>query len=86
MSDLAAFFDVGVAFDEFSHFKDGERLLYNGPDGTPQEIYVKPKVATSAGLALRVNLFGAIIIEPYLAYPFEENSKFIFGLNLMPGF
>jgi Tol biopolymer transport system component len=86
MSDIAAFFDVGVAFDEFSHFSKGERILIKGSDGTPQEIFAKPKIAKSAGLSLRVNLFGAIIIEPYFAYPFEKNSKFIFGLNLMPGF
>lgn len=86
MSDLAAFFDIGVAFDEFSHFKDGERILTKDTSGIPVETFRKPKIAKSAGVALRVNLFGALIIEPYFAYPFETNSKFIFGLNLMPGF
>ena len=86
MSDIAAFYDIGVAFDEFSHFSEGERILIKGPDGTPLEIFAKPKIASSAGVSLRINLFGAIIIEPYFAYPFEKNSKFIFGLNLMPGF
>ena len=86
MSDLAAFFDIGVAFDEFSHFSKGELILIKGEDGLPQNISVKPKIAKSAGISLRVNLFGALIIEPYFAYPFEEKSKFVFGLNLMPGF
>jgi hypothetical protein len=85
-SDLAVFFDIGVAFDEFRHFSEGEEILVRDEFGFPQLIGVKPKIAKSAGVALRVNLFGAMIIEPYFAYPFEKNSRFIFGLNFMPGF
>lgn len=86
LSDLAFFYDAGVAFDEFSHFKDGEPILVKGDDGTPMEIRIKPRIVQSAGVALRVNLFGALILEPYLAYPIEKDSKFVFGLNFMPGF
>lgn len=39
----------------------------------------------SAGVSLRVNLFGALILEPYYARPFLDNSKFVFGLNILPG-
>jgi hypothetical protein len=39
----------------------------------------------SAGVSLRVNLFGAMVLEPYYAYPFFDNSRFIFGLNILPG-
>ncbi len=85
-SDLALFFDIGVAFDEFSHFDTGEKILIKDGSGLPKPIYVKPKLVKSAGVALRVNLFGALVVEPYLAYPIEENSKFVFGLNFMPGF
>lgn len=85
-SDLALFFDAGTAFDEFSHFKDGERLLVKDEKGVPYEIFVKPKIASSAGVSLRINILGSIVVEPYFAYPIEKNSKFIFGLNLMPGF
>ena len=81
LSDLALFADIGVAFDEFSHFKDGEPININGITEN-----IKPKIAKSVGISLRVNLFGALIIEPYLAYPIEEKSKFVFGLNFMPGF
>ncbi len=81
LSDIALFADIGVAFDEFSHFKDGEPINVNGITEN-----IKPKIAKSIGLSLRVNLFGALIVEPYLAYPIEENSKFVFGLNFMPGF
>ena len=85
-SDLALFFDAGVAFDEFSHFKDGEPIIVKGSNGKPEQIFIKPKIVKSVGISLRINLFGALVIEPYYAYPIEKNSRFVFGLNLMPGF
>jgi hypothetical protein len=41
----------------------------------------------SAGVSLRINLFGAMILEPYYAIPFQQTrSKFgTFGLNFAPG-
>ncbi|MEZ4907706.1 MAG: hypothetical protein R2771_08755 [Saprospiraceae bacterium] len=54
--------------------------------GIPELNYLKPKVAKSAGISLRLNIYNALILEPYLAYPFETNSKFVFGMNFMPGF
>jgi hypothetical protein len=86
LSDLAIFFDAGVVFDEFSHFKDGEPITVKDNNGIPIIIKLKPKLVKSAGVSLRVNLFGAMIVEPYFAYPLEKDSKFVFGLNFMPGF
>lgn len=86
VSDLSAFFDIGTAFDEFSHFTKGEPIFLVDQNGNGYYIYKKPKIAKSAGISLRVNLFGALIVEPYLAYPFEKNTKIVFGLNLTPGF
>ena len=85
-SDLALFFDSGIVFDKFSHFKDGEPIQALDSRGHPVTIYRKPRLVSSAGLAMRINLFGALVVEPYFAYPLEKKSKFIFGLNLMPGF
>ncbi|MBE8712339.1 DPP IV N-terminal domain-containing protein [Sphingobacterium hungaricum] len=41
----------------------------------------------SAGVSLRVNLFGAMILEPFYAIPFQKSrAKFgTFGLNFTPG-
>ncbi len=41
----------------------------------------------STGMSLRVNLFGALIIEPYYAFPFQRNGiqEGILGLNFLPG-
>ena len=43
--------------------------------------------ALSAGISLRVNLFGALILEPYYAIPFNrtDTKKPVFGLNFTPG-
>lgn len=43
--------------------------------------------ATSAGVSLRVNLFGFFVLEPYLAFPFNRTdiSKPVFGLGFTPG-
>jgi hypothetical protein len=43
--------------------------------------------ALSAGVSLRVNIFGYFILEPYLAVPFNRNDvkKPVFGLGFTPG-
>jgi hypothetical protein len=43
--------------------------------------------ALSAGVSLRVNLFGALILEPYYAFPFNRTDvkKPVFVLNFTPG-
>jgi len=34
---------------------------------------------------LRVNLFGALILEPYFARTLLKGGHFRFGLNIIPG-
>ncbi len=96
-TDLALFFDAGVAFDEFSHFSDGELLFAPVLDENNQPIrdqngnilydeqLLKPVWATSIGVSARINLFGAIILEPYYAVPLRDGGQGVFGLNLIPG-
>lgn len=86
-SDLALFFDAGVAFDEFEHFREGELIVtgYN-QNQLPITEYLKPAFVMSTGIALRINLMGALIIEPYYAWPIVKESKPVFGINLIPGF
>jgi len=74
LSDLNFFVDGGIAYDSFSDFQsDGE--------GTTLE----PRAVFSGGVSLRVNLFGAMILEPYYAIPFQQNTRGVFGLNIVPG-
>ena len=70
-TDLAFFFDAGMAFNNFSDIGS------EGPGA--------PELAMSVGASVRINLFGALILEPYWAYPLQTNSKIVFGLNFIPG-
>lgn len=79
-TDLGFFFDAGMAFDEFSHIADGKPYNIGG-----QTVFLKPELAMSVGVSVRINLFGAMILEPYWAYPLQENSRVVFGLNFIPG-
>jgi Tol biopolymer transport system component len=95
--DLNFFFDAGVAFDDFSHLRDGFQLAVaerdeNGNiirDGAGNPVIVvetrKPFIATVAGISARINLFGALIIEPYYAWPLQNGGIANFGLNFIPG-
>jgi hypothetical protein len=60
---------------------DGKQLVapvYNPNQRVP---------ATSAGVSVRINFFGAFVLEPYLAYPFNRTdvTKPVFGLGFTPG-
>jgi hypothetical protein len=86
---LSWFFAAGVAFDEFKHIREGEDIDVEFVDANGNIVYDtvtrKPKVAMSTGISLRINLFGALIIEPYVAYPLEKRAKPLFGLYFVPG-
>jgi hypothetical protein len=76
MSELSAFFDVGVAYDRWSQISFTKTGV--------NDFTFKRGVMTT-GIAARVNLFGAIIIEPYYALPLIKGGQWAFGLNLVPG-
>ena len=83
-TDLNLFFDAGLAWDEDSKiaFKSqpSAELL---PNGRPAERVP----ALSAGVSLRVNVFGYFILEPYYAFPFQRKDvkAGVFGLAFAPG-
>ncbi len=76
-SDLSLFVDAGWVWEP------GEKLSFSlyGEQG-------KRRLWASTGLALRINLFGQIIIQPYLSRPLtlKNYSRWSFGLNFYPGF
>jgi hypothetical protein len=72
-SELAWFFDGGVAFYEYKHLGD---FLDES---------IKPKTVFSTGISARVNLFGALVVEPYYAWPLLEGATGKFGVFLVPG-
>lgn len=74
LTELALFADGGVAFNNFGDI---------GGDGDNFNPSAQP--VFSAGVALRVNLFGSLILEPYYAFPIQKETRGVFGLNIIPG-
>ena len=97
LSDINLFLDSGVTFDRFADWSEGKLIdvvqrdvegnIIVDNSGNP--IYkleqAKPTVITSVGVSMRLNLFGALILEPYYARPLLDGGRFRFGLNLIPG-
>ncbi len=74
-TELAWFFDGGVAFYDY---KD---LGKKDVDGSNPET----KFVFSTGFSARVNVFGAIIVEPFFAWPLLKDAQGKFGVFLVPG-
>ncbi|MFZ1704116.1 MAG: hypothetical protein WAT79_07195, partial [Saprospiraceae bacterium] len=97
LSDINLFVDSGVVFDDFNQFKTGTEIYTVVRDDDGQIVIdqngnvsydfqnVKPSILTSVGLSMRVNLFGALILEPYYARVITKGSRFQWGLNIIPG-
>lgn len=81
-TDLNFFFDAGMAW--------GGRSATNAfnmePTMTAMETTEQQPVF-STGVSLRINLFGAMILEPYYAFPLQNGGfrNGAFGLNFIPG-
>lgn len=79
LTDLNLFADAGLAFFELDDLKK---------EGAPGTQFTQHKPIVSVGASLRVNLFGALVIEPYYALPLsleKADRKWTFGLNFIPG-
>ena len=76
LTDLNFFFDAGMVWDSFDQFGTTS-------EGVTNNFQVKPVM--SAGASVRVNLFGALILEPYWAVPIQKETQVVFGLNIVPG-
>ena len=73
--ELSPFVDAGVAWtaDEAPNLQ----FSRNSAARTP---------VLSTGLSARMNLFGAMVLEVYYAYPFQRPAKGAhFGFQLQPG-
>jgi outer membrane protein assembly factor BamA len=77
-TEFTLFFDAGVAW------KEGQTLTLN-----PEFARVPDKRYPffSIGPSIRINVFGALILEPFYAFPFQTGgiSKGVWGLNFLPG-
>lgn len=77
-TELSLFLDMGVAWT------DDTSITFDRSKGTDPG-YRYPLFST--GISLRINLFGALILEPYLAFPFHTQGiqEGVWGLNFLPG-
>lgn len=84
-TELVFFADAGMAWGTISSF----RIL--NADGTESDIQYgtalsEQRPVASVGASLRLNLLGAIVIEPYYAFPLSRDDvSGVFGINLSPG-
>ena len=72
-TELSFFADAGLAWDVSKSLSDSDLRGFD----------LKPLY--SAGVSLRFNLFGALVLEPYYAWPLLQDTKGTFGLNIVPG-
>jgi len=72
-TELSFFADGGYAWDTFKKPTEGNLREFNYDP------------LFSAGVSLRINVFGALILEPYYAWPLLKETKGSFGLNITPG-
>lgn len=100
-TDLNFFFDAGLAWNEDSKvvFKnqptnninpllDSSGQIIHDQNGNPIYTGTNERVpALSVGISLRVNVFGAFVLEPYYAIPFQRKDLSVgtFGLTFAPG-
>lgn len=90
LSELTLFADAGVAWNDFSQLggptyrRDAEGNILKGPSGEPLIDQLGAAPIISTGVAMRVNLFGAMVLEPYYAFPLQREAKGTFGLNIIP--
>jgi len=75
-TELTLFGDVGLAWAA------GDDVDF---DFVQEASSVRRTPVASTGIAVRVNLFGSIILEPYWAYAFQRAEPSFFGLRLQPG-
>lgn len=83
-TELALFFDGGYAWSSSDYYYSPEEATFTG--GTSGVFVGARRPVFSAGLSLRVNLFGQLILEPFYAIPFQRNDVRlgVFGLNFTP--
>lgn len=77
LTDVNLFWDSGVAFYEARDFENPS--VFTGFKHMP---------ISSAGVSVRINVLGALILEPYYAFPIsfpKEDRRWVFGLNFLPG-
>ncbi len=82
LTDLNLFFDSGLAWDRGNKIK----FELNPASGNISDNNNRVPVF-STGVSVRINIFGALILEPYYAFPIVNGgiTRGVLGLNFVPG-
>ena len=90
-TELTAFADAGVAYNDFAevrqYFDERDAIDAEGNPVSPASEFASlGRPIISAGISLRANVLGALIVEPYYARIVNlEGADWRFGFNLVPG-
>ena len=92
-TELVFFADAGFAWGETPYFIGIDEATGQQTEYTYGRAFGDQEPVYSAGVSARINLLGAIIVEPYYALPFSRwdddgdlnPGKGVFGFNLAPG-
>ncbi len=81
-SELTLFLDGGMAWGNWNNENQFEQSVFSQSSS-----FGKRKPIFSTGVAMRVNVFNAMILEPFYAIPLQGKgmSRGSFGLNFTPG-
>ena len=103
-TELALFADAGMAWYRFDQFdgpifrldREGNPFI-NPQTGEPLIDFFQARPIFSTGVSMRVNVFGAMVVEPFYAFPFRTDPRDgswmprirglgdgVFGLNIIP--
>jgi hypothetical protein len=82
-SELAFFFDGGIAFYDYRDLQFAGDEFVIGENG--ETTYPAPRWVFSTGVSARVNLFGALIVEPFFAKALIKGMPAKFGAFVVPG-
>ena len=92
LSDLNFFVDGGAAFSTFDQFQGPEYTIDRNGDvllnpATGEPFLARPGVRPllTTGVSTRINVFGQIILEPFVARPLVGGGRWNFGVNFQPG-
>ncbi|MFN2395606.1 MAG: hypothetical protein ABR597_07950 [Bacteroidales bacterium] len=82
-TELGWFLDAGIAWREGSIINQNYTFEIDEENRIVDNRYP----VFSTGPSLRINLFGALVLEPYYAIPFTLDRRFkgVFGLSFWPG-
>ena len=92
-TELTLFADAGMVWGEVPYFSIVNPNLSTGQSPVYGREFSEQEPVFSAGVSARVSVLGALVVEPYYAFPFSRwgadgdlsTGEGVFGINITPG-